>query len=158
MIDLSQNAVAVHRLVQAVLRAAAITDKSAGGIQKVAIHLLAAAAPDDPSTNVAGWARWAALVPHIDALSDHLPADHQDATTLNLRSLAATYRLNRGHVAAAIIEYERLLTDTRRLLGPDHPHTLTTRNNLANAYRSAGRTNEAIPLQEGDSSPGEVDE
>src|SRR5690606_26565174 len=71
-------------------------------------------------------------------------ADHQDATTLNLRSLAATYRLNRGHVAAAIIEYERLLTDTRRLLGPDHPHTLTTRYNLAGAYFDSWLVSDAI--------------
>ena len=33
-------------------------------------------------------------------------------------------------------------------LGPDHPDTLTTRNNLAVAYRLAGRTPEAIALHE----------
>ena len=34
------------------------------------------------------------------------------------------------------------------VLGPDHPDTLTTRNNLAFAYHSAGRFNEAIELYE----------
>ena len=33
-------------------------------------------------------------------------------------------------------------------LGPDHPSTLTSRNNLAYAYRAAGRLNEAIALHE----------
>ena len=33
-------------------------------------------------------------------------------------------------------------------LGPDHPQTLASRNNLANAYMSAGRTSEAIALHE----------
>ena len=33
-------------------------------------------------------------------------------------------------------------------LGPDHPDTLTSRNNLAVAYRAAGRTAEAIKLHE----------
>jgi serine/threonine protein kinase len=33
-------------------------------------------------------------------------------------------------------------------LGPDHPDTLTSRNNLANAYYSAGRTADAIALHE----------
>ena len=33
-------------------------------------------------------------------------------------------------------------------LGPDHPGTLTTRNNLAYAYRAAGQTAKAIPLFE----------
>ena len=35
-----------------------------------------------------------------------------------------------------------------RLLGPDHPDTLTSRNNLAIAYRDAGRAAEAIELHE----------
>ena len=34
------------------------------------------------------------------------------------------------------------------LLGPDHPDTLTSRNNLAGAYESAGRLEEAITLYE----------
>ena len=33
-------------------------------------------------------------------------------------------------------------------LGPDHPSTLASRNNLAEAYCDAGRLNEAIPLYE----------
>lgn len=33
-------------------------------------------------------------------------------------------------------------------LGPDHPSTLASRNNLANAYRDAGRLDEAIALYE----------
>jgi hypothetical protein len=32
------------------------------------------------------------------------------------------------------------------VLGPDHPDTLTSRNNLAYAYQSAGNLAEAIPL------------
>ena len=35
-----------------------------------------------------------------------------------------------------------------RVLGADHPDTLTARNNLADAYVSAGRLDEAIPLFE----------
>ena len=34
------------------------------------------------------------------------------------------------------------------LLGPDHPDTLNTRNNVAQVYLAAGRTDEAIALQE----------
>ena len=44
--------------------------------------------------------------------------------------------------------YERTLADRERVLGPDHPDTLTSRNNLAAAYRAAGRAAEAIPLYE----------
>ena len=34
------------------------------------------------------------------------------------------------------------------MLGPDHPDTLTFRNNLAHVYRSAGRLDQAIDLYE----------
>ena len=34
------------------------------------------------------------------------------------------------------------------MLGADHPHTLTARNNLAAAYRVAGDLGRAIPLLE----------
>ncbi|KOV77631.1 tetratricopeptide repeat protein, partial [Nocardia sp. NRRL S-836] len=33
-------------------------------------------------------------------------------------------------------------------LGPDHPNTLSSRNNLANAYQAAGDLDRAIPLYE----------
>jgi hypothetical protein len=34
---------------------------------------------------------------------------------------------------------EPLVADFERVLGPDHPGTLTSRDNLAEAYRAAGR-------------------
>ncbi len=41
-------------------------------------------------------------------------------------------------------QYELLLTDLLRVLGPDHPHTLTTRNNLASWLGRAGRVEAAV--------------
>ena len=48
----------------------------------------------------------------------------------------------------AIEAYKDLLRDRLLALGADHPETLSSRNNLANAYQSAGRLAEAIPLFE----------
>ncbi|HEX2810430.1 MAG TPA: tetratricopeptide repeat-containing protein, partial [Kineosporiaceae bacterium] len=53
-----------------------------------------------------------------------------------------------GRTAEAIALEERVLADRERLLGPEHPDTLTVRANLASSYSSAGRTAEAIALQE----------
>jgi hypothetical protein len=53
-----------------------------------------------------------------------------------------------GRAAEAIPLHERTLADYERILGPDHPSTLTSRNNLAAAYRDAGRVAEAIGLHE----------
>ena len=44
--------------------------------------------------------------------------------------------------------HEQALAARERVLGPDHPSTLTSRHNLALAYRAAGRTDEAISLHE----------
>ena len=48
----------------------------------------------------------------------------------------------------AIATYEPLLADKERILGPAHPDTLATRNNLAVAYQAAGRVAEAIAIYE----------
>jgi RNA polymerase sigma factor (sigma-70 family) len=48
----------------------------------------------------------------------------------------------------AIAVGEPLTQDLERLLGPDHPDTLNSRNSLAAAYLAAGRVAEAIPLFE----------
>jgi hypothetical protein len=42
-------------------------------------------------------------------------------------------------VAEAILLYEQTLAACERVLGPDHPLTLASRNNLAEAYEEAGR-------------------
>jgi hypothetical protein len=68
---------------------------------------------------------------------------------LGLRGWALWFLLDLGDSAAQAIQVgEPLLADYERVLGPDHPSTLTSRNNLAAAYRAAGRAAEAIPLHE----------
>ncbi len=48
----------------------------------------------------------------------------------------------------AITLDEQTLASRERVLGPDHPDTLTSRNNLANGYRAVGRYQDAITLHE----------
>ena len=57
------------------------------------------------------------------------------------------YRQEGLPVQAASV-HERTLADQERLLGPDHPHTVASRANLAYAYRQRGRLAEAITLYE----------
>jgi hypothetical protein len=56
---------------------------------------------------------------------------------LRLR-LRAVYYLNElaGSARQAIAAGEPLAVDSGRVLGPDHPGTLTSRNNLASARRA----------------------
>ncbi len=62
------------------------------------------------------------------------------------RALARRPRL--ADTAARALLHERTLADRERMLGPDHPDTLTSRGDLAVAYQDAGRAAEAIPLHE----------
>ena len=48
----------------------------------------------------------------------------------------------------AAVALSDAVTHLSKILGPDHPHTLASRNNLAYAYRAAGRLDDAIPLYE----------
>ena len=56
------------------------------------------------------------------------------------------WSLNRlgDSAAQSILIAEPLLADQERVLGADHPDTLATRNELAEAYQGAGRMAEAI--------------
>ncbi|MCL6505041.1 MAG: tetratricopeptide repeat protein [Pirellulales bacterium] len=64
----------------------------------------------------------------------------QDTLGLSLNEL--------GEHALAITVFERALATRRDKLGPDHPHTLMSNNNLASAYKAAGRLDQALPLFE----------
>ncbi|MDU5163040.1 MAG: tetratricopeptide repeat protein, partial [Actinomyces sp.] len=48
----------------------------------------------------------------------------------------------------AITLFEQVLPDRIRVLGEDHPDTLSSRNNLAGAYHAMGRLEEATTLFE----------
>jgi tetratricopeptide (TPR) repeat protein len=63
-----------------------------------------------------------------------------------LLAVLAYYDLEAGRVGPAIALLERALTGFKRELGPDHPHTLSTMNNLATAYKDAGHWADALPL------------
>ena len=68
---------------------------------------------------------------------------------LDLRCLALDHLIELGDSATQAVAFgEPLTADLERLLGPDHPSTLNTRNSLAVAYQNAGRATEAILLFE----------
>ena len=75
--------------------------------------------------------------------------DRLDRSVLRARWWAKAFISNLGdNLAGAVQLGEAVLADSERLLGTDHPDTLTARHNLANAYQAAGRTTEAITLHE----------
>jgi hypothetical protein len=108
------------RLVQAVT-ADQMPAEVAGQWREAAAALIEAAIPGDtdpPQT----WLVCAALLPHAQAaLADDSPGMDRLAHYLGAR----------GSYAAAAELLQRVLDARERSLGPEHPDTLTTRNNLA---------------------------
>ncbi len=69
--------------------------------------------------------------------------------TLTALSELAHILRHRGRIDAEMLEMAKSASEgLARVLGPDHPDTLSSRNNLALAYSAAGRTAEAITLQQ----------
>ncbi|MFE2812651.1 tetratricopeptide repeat protein, partial [Streptomyces nigra] len=84
------------------------------------------------------------VMPHARALVEELDTSE----SLDLLDSVARYDYESGQPTSASHHYQRL-TDARRTeLGEDHPDTLSSRNNLAGAYGSAGDLGRAIPLYE----------
>ncbi|ARE79433.1 hypothetical protein B6R96_36000 (plasmid) [Streptomyces sp. Sge12] len=150
--DPATGTLAVHRLVQALARTPDPDDphRTANAIDQAreqATSQLHAALPatwDDPAT----WPTWRTLIPHLEALAAHAPASTDTDTTALLLRRAGNFLNNQGQLTRTIAYQQRALATMVRVLGEDHPDTLTSRNNLAYAYQSAGDLGRAIPLYE----------
>ena len=150
--SLSGDAVLMHRLLARVLRE---RDQASGQWARTvtaALNLL------EPLLfpEAQAWARREdgnRLAAQAEALWDADAGARTSDRDLTLRQLQArSWAVRQLRAAAdlsrAIATGIQTLADSERVLGPDHPHTLTSRNNLAYAYESAGRLGQAIPLYE----------
>jgi tetratricopeptide (TPR) repeat protein len=146
-------AVSVHRLVRRVIQENLAASNYLLGTCKEAALLLEGVAVSLGETWHQDRAAARDLVEQIMALYESSAACPADSTMerrlVRLRWSAAWLLNSLGESSAqAILIGEQLTADQERVTGPDHPSTLTLRNNLAVAYRLAGRTNEAIVLHE----------
>jgi serine/threonine protein kinase/tetratricopeptide (TPR) repeat protein len=67
-------------------------------------------------------------------------------TVAKLQHILGRTQLSLGFAQEAIALAAKARRTREQMLGPDHPHTLSSRNVLAIAYRDAGQTAEAIVL------------
>ncbi|MFJ5150699.1 FxSxx-COOH system tetratricopeptide repeat protein [Streptomyces sp. NPDC088353] len=138
--------ISVHRLVQTVLRHRPATDSDGypPGRQD-AEHLIQQATPDEGTDTP----RWEQLLPHVIAVAEStLPHAPASTEMVDVYRAAAHYLYRQGRDAHAIRLCRAVLAQCEQVLGDTHPQTLTSRNNLAGAYESAGDLARAIPLYE----------
>jgi len=147
------SSVSVHRLVMRVIR-----EQLAAGDSLTTVCLAAAELLDGVAGSLReGWHQDRPavrdLIEQIMALYESSPDSAANNALarqmIRLRWWAVVFLNRLGDSAAqSILISEPLLADMERVLGADHPDTLSVRNSLANAYGAAGRTAEAIPLFE----------
>jgi hypothetical protein len=147
------DAVVAHRLVMRVARERLAADGELAAVMAGAVQVLAgltdgmSEAWRDPGGVRDLAQQVSAVVTHsadVPGGVGEMPAD-----LLNLR-LRLIYLLNAlgDSTGLVILAAEPLVADSERVLGADHPDSLTSRNNLATAFQDAGRTGEAITLYE----------
>ena len=149
MARIAPDSMQVHRLAAALLRAWTHEDEESGGWATIVVRLLRGAVPGDPWDNPPSWPDWRALLPHVLAATDtSRPLEPAGEDVTWLLDTAATYLHTRGEPGAARPLFERALTDRRRMLGEDHPHTLTSANNFAIDLWALGEHERARQLHE----------
>ena len=147
------SAVSAHRLVMRVIRENLAAGGALTAVCQAAARLLNGLAASLEERWHEDRAVTRDLVEQILALDESAarcpPGSDLDRLMIGLRWWAALFLGRLGDsTAQAIMIGERVVADQERILGPDHPDTLAARNNLALAYRAAGRTAEAISLHE----------
>ncbi len=149
MARMTPDSMQVHRLAAALLRARIHQDPESGGWAVIAVRLLREAVPADPWNNPPTWPDWRQLLPHVLAVTDpSRPLEPAGDDVPWLLDRAGTYLQTRGEPGPPRPLLERALTDRRRVLGEDHPATLTSADNLAVDLRELGEYERARQLHE----------
>jgi tetratricopeptide (TPR) repeat protein len=140
----------VHRLVQAVLRTPQPLDtadpprhlQGRAHAEQALLDTLPADA-DGPAGE-----QWDALTPHLIALAGTFSLGAVDTPLVRAYITAVDHLDEQGHMSRSIPLCEAVVMCCEQSLGPAHPSTLTSRNNLAHACQAAGETSRAVALHE----------
>ncbi|MGW0409969.1 tetratricopeptide repeat protein, partial [Streptomyces collinus] len=141
--------VTIHRLVQTVLRTAHPTDRTQPPrhlqgrhrAEQVVLHHLIPLPAQGTADN-----QWDTLTPHLVVLAATAAPGHHNTRLTDAYATAADRLHHQGHTARTIPLLEATLAQREQALGDTHPDTLTSRNNLALAYKSAGDLARSVPL------------
>ena len=143
LVTLDGRSVAVHRLVQALLRDE-LTPVERETYQRDVHLIMAAAAPDNPDDRTK-WPGFQGLLPHVAAEATGLAkSNEQSVRDLALRMMR--YADQSGDYPSSIALAERFIEQWTKDSGPDSPDVLRAQRHLGNALRELGHASEANEL------------
>jgi tetratricopeptide (TPR) repeat protein len=133
----TEDAVIVHRLVQAVIRHQ-LDPEEAAAWSVAAVELVAAAFPEH-AEDVETWPMATRLLPQALAATQHAPTAGANATvTARLLHKTGLYLWGRGEHDQAKSVLERAVAIREAHLGTDHPATASSMDTLAAVLRAQG--------------------
>ncbi len=140
----STGTVSIHRLVQLVVKDTLDDEASKRWIERNA-EAIAKCFPEEVEFN--NWAACERLLPHAKILAaDIVSLPIESKGSAYLLHQTAWYLGDRARYAEAKPLVHCALRIREQVLGPNHPDTATSLNNLAGNYRAQGQYKEAEPL------------
>ena len=147
-VSIRTDAIRLHRLVREVA-ATRREGESRNQSWRALVAALAAVYPSDGIENPTSWPRCASLTPHLISVCEtEMVKAAAAAECAHLLNRAGRYFRLRGAYSEARPLYERALAIREKVLGPEHPDTAISLNNLAYLLQAQGDLVAARPLYE----------
>jgi tetratricopeptide (TPR) repeat protein len=142
-LDVGTQTYSIHRMVQEALK-----DQMGGALQAGwAERVVCAVQQSFPEVDYQTWSRCERLIPHALLCATHI--DHWSMASWEARNLllrVGIYFYQRGQYWEVESLWKSALAICEQILGPEHPDTLGSLNNLAAFYTDQGKYEEAEPL------------
>jgi len=133
-----------HPLIHTYARQALLAGEEATQQAAILARLITVLTEHFPEVDHPNWEACERLVPHIQACAAHLELQGTaQAEAAALFDQAGQYLQDRARYEQAALLLQRALAIREQQVGPHHPHTATSLNNLALLYRAQGKYPEA---------------
>ncbi|KAF2834152.1 kinesin light chain 3 [Patellaria atrata CBS 101060] len=140
----AESALDLHQLVHGALREWLRKQERLDQWTRNAIKQLLRVFPDPYHGNRSKWRR---LLPHAKYALSHSPVEQEGGNRLTLTWKYAMTLYSDGRYNESEELFMQVMETRKRVLGDEHPDTLTSMANLASTYRNQGRWKEAEELE-----------